>query len=120
MLRITANDAHRYCDGLSRRSFLQAGALGLAGLALPDVLRARARAAEQGRATRDTAVILIWLDGGPTHMDMYDLKPGAPEEYRGPMQATKTNVPGTEICDQMPAQAQVMDKITIIRSLHHT
>ncbi|HXG13029.1 MAG TPA: DUF1501 domain-containing protein [Gemmataceae bacterium] len=120
MLRITANDRHRYCDGLSRRSFLKAGFLGVAGLALPDWLRLRSHAAEQGQPVRDTAVILIWLDGGPTHMDTYDVKTGAPAEYRGAMQTTSTNVPGIAICDLMPRQARVMDRLAIVRSLHHT
>jgi hypothetical protein len=120
MLRITANDRQRYCDGISRRSFLQAGALGIAGLALPDWLRLKAQAAEGGKTTRETAVILIWLDGGPTHMDTYDLKPAAPAEYRGPLKGTRTNVPGLEICELMPRQAQVMDKLAIVRSLYHT
>jgi hypothetical protein len=117
MLQITANDRYRYCDGLSRRSFLQAGALGLTGLALPDWLRLKAQA---GSSSRDTAVILIWLDGGPTHMDTYDLKPLAPAEYRGPFKPIKTNVPGVEISELMPRQAQVMDKLAILRSLYHT
>jgi hypothetical protein len=120
MLSISANDRYRYCDGLSRRSFLRAGFLGVAGLTLPKWLNLRAQAAEAGKSTKDTAVILIWLDGGPTHMDTYDLKPNAPAEYRGAMQATKTNVPGIEICDLMPRQAKVMDKLTIVRSLFHT
>jgi hypothetical protein len=117
MLRISGNDRHRYCDGLSRRSFLQAGLLGAAGLALPDFLRAKAQAAQ---SSRDTAVIMIWLDGGPTHMDMYDVKTQAPAEYRGAMKTTRTNVPGIEICDLMPEQAKVADKLAIVRSLHHT
>jgi hypothetical protein len=120
MLRITANDRHRYCDGLSRRSFLQAGVLGLAGLTLPDWLRHQAQAANKGKSTKDTAVILIWLDGGPTHMDMYDLKPNAPAEYRGPMKGAKTNVPGVEVCDLMPAHTKVMDKLAVVRSMNHT
>jgi hypothetical protein len=120
MLQITTNDRHRYCDGISRRSFLMAGSLGLAGLALPDWLCRKAQAAETGQPTRDTAVIMIWLDGGPTHMDTYDLKPAAPAEYRGPLKGTKTNVPGIDICDLMPNQAKVMDKLAIVRSLHHT
>lgn len=120
MLRVNTNDYHRYCDGLSRRTFVQAGALGLAGLSLSDWLRTKARAAESRVSTKDTAVILIWLDGGPTHIDSYDLKPDAPAEYRGEMKPTKTNVPGIEICDLMPCQARVMDKLAIVRSLHHT
>jgi hypothetical protein len=120
MLTIPANDRHRYCDGLTRRSFLRAGLLGAAGLALPDLLRLRAQTADAGRTSRDTAVILIWLDGGPTHMDTYDLKPDAPAEYRGPLRHTATNVPGLDICNLMPRQARVMDKLAVVRSLHHT
>ncbi len=120
MLNVAANDSHRYCDGLSRRSFLKAGFLGLAGLSLPDLLRIKAQAAESGKSTRDTAVILIWLDGGPTHMDTYDLKLNAPAEYRGTMKPTKTNVSGIDICDLMPRQARLMDKLAIVRSLNHT
>src|SRR5262249_39772993 len=120
VLNVTANDRHTYCDGLSRRSFLKAGFLGLAGLSLPAFLSLKAQAAGGGKGTRDTAVILIWLDGGPTHMDTYDVKTGAPAEYRGAMKVTKTNVPGIEICDLFPQQAKVADKLAIVRSLHHT
>jgi hypothetical protein len=120
MLRINATDRYRYCDGLSRRSFLQAGFLGVAGLSLADSLRLKATAANAGQSTRDTAVILVWLDGGPTHMDTYDLKPAAPAEYRGPLKGTRTNVPGLDICELMPNQARIMDKLAIVRSLHHT
>ena len=120
MLNVAATDRHRYCDGLSRRSFLQAGFLGVAGLSLSGWLRLKASAAQNGKATRDTAVIMIWLDGGPTHMDTYDLKLSAPAEYRGAMKPTKTNVPGIQICDLMPEQAKLMDKLAIVRSLHHT
>jgi hypothetical protein len=120
MLQIRANDSHRYCDGLTRRSFLQAGVLGLGGLGLADALRLKAQAKAAGQASRDTAVILIWLDGGPTHIDSYDLKPDAPAEYRGEMKPTKTNVPGIEICDLMPCQARIMDKLALVRSLNHT
>jgi hypothetical protein len=120
MLNVAMNDRHRYCDGLSRRSFLKAGVLGAAGLTLPEALRWKARAAEQGRGTRDTAVILIWLDGGPTHLDMYDLKPDAPAEYRGSLKPIRTNVPGIDICEYMPEQAKVMDKLAVVRSLNHT
>jgi hypothetical protein len=120
MLHLSANDRHRYCDGLSRRSFLKAGALSIAGLSLADLLRARAQATQAGTPTRNTAVILVWLDGGPTHMDTYDLKPNAPMEYRGPMQGTQTNVPGIQICSLMPRQAAIADKLAIVRSLAHT
>jgi hypothetical protein len=105
-----------YCDGLSRRSFLQAGALGLAGLSLPGMLRQRAEAAT---STSDTAVILIWLDGGPTHLETYDPKPDAPAEYRGPLKAIATNVPGIQLNELLPRHARVMDRLAIVRSVHH-
>jgi hypothetical protein len=117
MLRIDFGDrTQRYCDGLSRRSFLRAGALGLAGLTLPAWLEHKAQA---GASAKDTSVILIWLDGGPTHMETYDPKPEAPAEYRGPLKAIPTKVPGIYLNELMPRHAQVMDKVSIVRSLHH-
>jgi len=108
----------RFCDGLSRRTFLRAGFLGLAGLSLSDFLRMKAQAVA-GTARSNTAVIMFWLDGGPTHMDTYDLKPSAPAEYRGSFMPIKTNVPGVEICELLPQHAKVMDKLSIVRSMHH-
>jgi len=69
MLTIKTNDLQRYCDGLTRRSFLQAGYLGLGGLGLADLLRLKAQAKAGGRSSHETAVILVWLDGGPPHID---------------------------------------------------
>jgi hypothetical protein len=108
------------CDGTTRRDFLRVGALGLGGLTLPGVLRARAEAAVAGHGTRDTSVVMLWLPGGPTHMDTYDLKPNAPSEYRGVFNPSKTTVPGIEISELMPEQAKVMERMTIIRSFYHT
>ncbi|MDR3636136.1 MAG: DUF1501 domain-containing protein [Isosphaeraceae bacterium] len=105
------------CDGASRRSFLRVGMLGAFGLALPDLLRARAAAAARAK---DTAVIQIFLGGGPTHIDTYDLKPNAPKEFRGEFKPIATNVPGIELCELFPQQAKVADKLAVIRSLHHT
>ncbi len=68
---------------------------------------------------KDTSVILIWLDGGPSHMDLYDMKPDAPTEYRGIWSPIKTNVPGIEISELCKEQAKVADKLSILRSLHH-
>jgi Protein of unknown function (DUF1501) len=119
MLDIFGN-GYRTCDGTSRRSFLKAGFLGLAGLSLADHLRLRARAAESGRTTNDTAVILIWLGGGPSHIDMYDLKPEAPTEFRGEFKPIRTNVPGIDIGELLPHQAKVMDKMAVVRSAYHT
>jgi uncharacterized protein (DUF1501 family) len=76
------------------RSFLRAGFLSLGGLSLADALRQKAAAADNGKE-RDTAVILVWLDGGPTHLDTYDLKPAAPAEYRGPLRGTKPTCPAS-------------------------
>ncbi len=115
MLRIDAGGASRYCDGLSRRSFVQLGVAGMASLALPGVLRARAAS---GRPS-DTRVILVWLDGGPSHLDLYDLKPEAPPEYRGFWSPIPTNVPGMQIGELFPKQAKVADRFSIVRSLHH-
>src|SRR5205807_724571 len=107
----------RFCDGLSRRSFLQIGAFG-AGLTLADLLRTRAAASPAGAATTaPKAAIMIYLPGGPSHMDMYDLKPEAPTEYRGEFRPIATNVPGVQICEHMPRQARMFDKLAVIRSL---
>src|SRR3990172_3482439 len=119
MLRIQAGTTGAYCDGLTRRSFLQVGVAGMASAALPQVLQARAASAELGRPKKDTSVILIWLDGGPSHMDLYDLKPEAPAEYRGIWKPIPTNVPGFEISELFPLQAKIADKFSIVRSLHH-
>src|SRR5262245_50527112 len=120
MLRVELGDrSSRYCDELSRRSFLKVGTLSLGGLALPQLFQHKAAAAKAGRSTSDTAVILIWLDGGPTHMETYDPKPDAPAEYRGPLKPLSTNVPGIQINELMPGHARVMDKLAILRSVCH-
>ena len=118
MFRIDAGKTTPYCDGLSRRSFLQLGVAGMATVALGDVLRARAESST-GNHRKDTAVILLWLDGGPGHMDLYDMKPEAPVEYRGFWKPIRTNLPGMEISELFPKQARVADKFSIVRSLHH-
>jgi uncharacterized protein (DUF1501 family) len=111
---------YRSCDKVSRRSFLRVGFLGLAGLSLSDHLRMQARAAAAGKTTKDTAVILFWQGGGPSHIDMYDLKPDAPVEFRGEFKGIATNVPGVTFGEHLPLQAKHMDKMTIIRSAYHT
>lgn len=104
----------QFCDGVSRRDFLKAGALAIGGLSLADVLRLQARAGNTGRAK---SVIMIYLPGGPTHHDTYDMKPKAAVEYRGELNPIKTNVPGMEICELMPRQAQIADKLSIVRGI---
>jgi hypothetical protein len=111
-------DKQRYCDGISRRNYLQIGAFG-AGLTLADVLRLRA-AQEPNAAFKRTAnksAIMIYLPGGPSHMDMWDLKPDAPKEFRGEFNPINTNVPGVQICEHMPMQARMWDKLAVVRSL---
>ena len=104
----------QFCDGVSRRNFLQVGALGLGGLTLPKLLRAESLASSQ--STRKS-IINIYLPGGPSHMDMFDLKPLAPKEFRGEFSPIATNVDGMEICEHMPRLAKVADKFSVIRSL---
>jgi hypothetical protein len=104
----------KFCDGITRRSFLRIGAFG-AGLTLADMLRARALGT--GSASSQKAAIMIYLPGGPSHMDMYDLKPNAPAEYRGEFRPINTNVPGIQICEHFPLQARMFDKLAVIRSI---
>ena len=80
MLSIEAGSTLAYCDGLRRRSFVQIGMAGMGAVGLPDLLRARTAAAANGAPRKDTSVILLWLDGGPSHIDLYDMKPQAPLE----------------------------------------
>src|SRR5262249_38944857 len=107
-----------FCDGVSRRNFLQIGAFG-AGLSLADMLRAKAFASNTPAAApqrRPKPAIMVYLPGGPAHMDMYDLKPNAPAEFRGEFRPIDTNVPGVQICEHFPLQAKMWDKCAAIRS----
>jgi hypothetical protein len=113
MLTVTGQNS-RFCDGLSRRQFLRAGALGLGGLTLADLLR---QEAEGGGVQRPKSVIYIVLGGGPSHIDMYDLKPEAPAEYRGPFKPIATKLTGVQICELMPLQAQIMDRLALLRGI---
>jgi hypothetical protein len=91
----------------------------MATAGLSDVLRAKVDSAALGLPKKNISVILLWLDGGPSHLDTYDLKPDAPPEYRGIWRPIKTNVSGVEISELFPLQAKVADKFSIIRSLYH-
>src|SRR5437764_15203911 len=110
----------KFCDGLNRRNFLKIGAFG-AGLTLADMLRVRAQANNSTSTpvapTRNKAAIMIYLPGGPSHMDMYDPKPNAPMEYRREFRPIQTNVPGVQICEHMPRQARMWDKLACVRSI---
>ena len=120
MIRVDAShESARYCDGLSRRSFVQLGVAGMASVGLGDVLRAKAASKAGGHASKDTSVILIWLDGGPGHMDMYDMKPDAPADYRGIWRPIRSNVTGMEMTELFPRQAKIADKFSIVRSFYH-
>src|SRR5687768_3992331 len=106
------------CDGISRRNFLHLGLLGGLGLSLSDFLRLRADA-RGTRPARATSCILIWLDGGPSHVDTFDLKPDAPSEVRSLFNPIPTSVPGIHICEHLPRTAQIMHEVALIRSLTH-
>src|ERR671939_439741 len=103
----------RFCDGISRRNFLKIGAFG-AGLSLAEWLRLKASAGSSASSS-NKAAIMIYLPGGPSHMDMYDLKPDAPKEFRGEFNPIKTNVAGVQICEHMPLQAKMWDKLACVR-----
>jgi hypothetical protein len=113
VLTLWAPNEQRLCGGLSRRNFLSVGALTLGGLSLPDLLRLEARAASE--TTPQKSVIFVYLPGGPSHVDLYDMKPDAPVEIRGEFKPIKTNVPGMEISELMPLQAKIADRFSIVR-----
>ena len=107
------------CDGLSRRNLLRLGGTGaLAGLSLPTLLELQAKAAS-GDGAQAKSVIMIFLEGGPSHIDMWDLKPNAPKEIRGTFDPIATKVPGTRIGNILPRCAKITDKFTILRSHSH-
>ncbi len=113
MLTILGNH-NKFCDGISRRNFLKVGTLGMAGLTLPQLYRAEA---SSGGKLGHKAVIMIFLPGGPSHQDIFDLKPDAPSEIRGEFKPISTNVSGIQICEHLPKMAKMMDKMAIIRSI---
>src|SRR6266508_4040691 len=102
MLTIPTATSRRFCDGLSRRNFIRIGALGMGGLALPQLLQAESAS---GIRKSQKAVIMIYLPGGPPHQDMFDLKLDAPSEVRGEFRPIKTNVSGIQICEHLPRMA---------------
>jgi hypothetical protein len=106
------------CTGVTRRSFLQAGVLGVGGLSLADLYRLKAAQSVQSRAA-ETSVILFWMSGGPGHMETWDPKPDAVSQFRGPFGATKTTVPGVLFGELLPEHAKVADKLAILRGVNH-
>ena len=107
----------RFCDGRSRRSFLQIGGLAMGGLTLPQILAAEQSSPKTKGRLGHKAVIMVYLPGGPPHHDMTDLKPNAPSGIRSPFQPIRTNVPGIHVCELLPKLAKTMDKLVVIRSL---
>src|SRR5262249_33237660 len=117
MLRLDASRAVSFCDGLTRRDFLHVGALSTLGLTLPGWMAHRAAGADPDR---DINCIMLFLVGGPSHIDTWDPKPQAPAEIRGPFQPIATNVPGIRISEIFPKMAKHADKFSLIRSVYHT
>jgi len=111
--------SHRCRGPLSRRSFLEIGSLSTLGLGMSDFLRAESIAKNSGRKLKEKSVIFVWLPGGMSQLESYDMKPNAPVEYRGVLNPIRTKVPGTQICELFPQQAKLTDKFNIIRSIHH-
>jgi hypothetical protein len=113
----------RFCRGpLNRRTWLKIGGLNLGALAVglqPSLSGVLAAAEQQAQVDKDFSVILFWANGGPSHIDLFDLKPAAPLEYRGPFKPIRTAVPGMEITELLPRLAGIADKFTLLRSLHH-
>src|SRR4051812_31415850 len=104
---------------MGRREILRYGLAGLASLSLPELLSLRAEAA-QARPVERTALIVVWLHGGASHLETYDPKPLAPSEYRGPYRPIATRVPGMQLAELLPRHAQVAHRFTLLRSLAHT
>ncbi len=109
---------HRYCDGITRRDVLRAGALGIGGLSLGGYLRMLS--AGEVQPAKAESAIFVWLGGGPPHMDTFDMKPDSPAEVRGEFNPIKTNVAGIEICEHLPKLAQCADKYALLRGVSHT
>ena len=122
MFKVTGS-ASTDCEGLVRRSFVQAGVLGLGGLTLAEFLKLRAASGGDSPTIRphqsDTSVILIWMSGGPGHHETWDPKPQAISEYRGPFGAISTTAPGVQFSETLPEQAKIAEHLSVIRTVSH-
>src|SRR5215470_2954167 len=120
MLNITGRP-QRLCDGWTRRQILQAGGAGLFGLSLPKLLAAEAQTAQSGaeRPARAKSVIFLFLFGGPSQLETFDLKPDATEKIRGPFKPIASRTPGLRICEHLPRLAQISDRYCVVRTLSH-
>src|SRR5262245_27031064 len=116
MLSFEGKKGVEFCDGLSRRDFLRVGTLsaGAVGLSLAELAQARGKS-----KSRDLNCIILFLVGAPSHLDTWDLKPGAPDTVRGPFKPIKTNATGVQICEHFPLMAKMADRYSIVRSVHH-
>ncbi|MEX2286305.1 MAG: DUF1501 domain-containing protein [Planctomycetaceae bacterium] len=131
MLSFSAGTGNRYCDGLTRRELMRVGGIGFGGITLSSLLRAQQAFAGnrssaiatnvggQPSSPRARSVIILYLSGGPSQLDMWDMKPQAPAEIRGTFRPIDTNVPGISICEHMPRMARLADQYTIVRSMSH-
>jgi len=117
MIQVSAS-AESARSGVSRRSILQLGTLTLAGLTGSNLTHPGL--VHSGTDSGRPSVILLWMAGGPSHIDMYDRKPDAPVEVRGPFSSIDTNLPGLQVCELMPGHVSIANRLTVIRSLHHT
>jgi hypothetical protein len=120
MWTLTAPNPTRFCDGISRRALLRIGSLGLGGLTLADLLRLEANAGNPPHprtGSRHKSVILVYLSGGLSHIDTFDLKPLAPAEIRGEFRGIDSRLPGVPVCEHLPLLASQMHRIALIRSL---
>jgi hypothetical protein len=120
MLSLGVREGGRHCDGLTRRELLRVGGLGLGGLSLTRLLQGESLASTSGRRRRARSAILLFLSGGPSHLDMWDPKPEAPPEIRGTFRPISTNVPSIQVSEELPRTARLADRYAIIRSMRHT
>ena len=118
MFRLDSDKPVEFCDGLRRRDFLHAGALSMLGLGLNDLFAMKALGAVDPK--KDMNCIMLFLVGGPSHIDTWDPKPKAPAEVRGPFAPIATRVPGMQITEIFPRMAQHADKFSLVRSVYHT
>ena len=123
MLNPRSQPGTRHCDGLTRREILRVGGIGMGGLSLPQLLRASESRLDPINSPRSVprarSVVILYLSGGPSQLDMWDLKPEAPLEIRGTFRPIDTRVPGIQISEHMPRMAKIADKYAIIRSMSH-
>ena len=105
----------RFCDRISRRGFLKVGALSVGGLTLADLFRLQAQGGARPKSLK--SIIMVYLHGGPSHIDTFDMKPDAPAEVRGEFKPIRTNLPGLDICEHMPNLAKIADQMALIRNM---